>query len=132
LELRLVLDTNAYSDWRRTGKWNRAISQAALVLVPTIVLGELHAGFRMGLVGRENIAKLSAFLNAAPVKVISPSERTAEIYGELVAQLKTQGTPIPTNDLWISALVLEFQALLATRDAHFRQLPQIALAVDSS
>ncbi len=40
-------------------------------------------------------------------------------------QLRRQGTPIPTNDLWIAALVVQHQLHLFARDAHFDRLPQI-------
>ena len=126
--MKVLLDTNAYSDWRRTKAWGRSISTASVVYIPTIVLGELHAGFRMGMAKKENVASLAAFLNAEPVEVVGPTERTTEIYGEFVAQLRKQGTPIPTNDIWISALAYELKALLVTDDAHFRHLPQVALA----
>ena len=46
MELIVVLDTNAYSDWRRHGQWNRMISTATEVLIPAIVLGELRYGFQ--------------------------------------------------------------------------------------
>ena len=45
----------------------------------------------------------------------------------LYRQLRTQGTPIPTNDLWIAALVVEHDVALLTGDAHFRKLPQLDL-----
>ncbi len=44
----LVLDTNAYSDWRRFGRWNENLAYADRVMIPAIVIGELHAGFRRG------------------------------------------------------------------------------------
>lgn len=47
------------------------------------------------------------------------------IYGELKGQLKRQGTPIPTNDIWIAALTLQFGLTLYTRDDHFRHLAQV-------
>lgn len=128
--MKLVLDTNAYSDWRRDGRWGTLITQADTVLVPTMVLGELYAGFRLGYAAVKNVAKLSAFLSVARVQIISPTERTAEIYGDFFAQLKRQGTPIPTNDIWISALAHDWKSLLVTRDSHFCHLPQIALAVE--
>jgi tRNA(fMet)-specific endonuclease VapC len=130
--MKVLLDSNAYSDWRRAKAWGHTISTATVVYLPTIVLGELHAGFRMGMAKKENVASLAAFLNAEPVEVVGPTERTAEIYGEFVTQLRKQGTPIPTNDIWISALAYEFKAMLVTKDAHFRNLPQVALAVEKS
>jgi len=43
----------------------------------------------------------------------------------LYRQLRQQGTPVPTNDLWIAALVTEHGARLCTRDAHFEKLAQL-------
>jgi tRNA(fMet)-specific endonuclease VapC len=40
-------------------------------------------------------------------------------------QLRRQGTPIPSNDLWIAALVLQHDLALCARDRHFDHLPQI-------
>lgn len=127
MALRIVLDTNAYSDWRRQGTWNELICRATQVMMPTMVLGELHGGFQLGLTGRENQAKLAKFLGEESVRVISPSEVTAEIYGDFYAFLHKQGTPLPTNDLWIGALTYEHKAVLVTRDRHFSRLPQVPL-----
>ena len=41
-------------------------------------------------------------------------------------QLRPQGTPIPTKDMWIAALVLQHNLALHARDAHFDHVPQIA------
>ena len=46
MELNLVLDTNAYSDWRRSGRWHSNIALANRVVLPVVVLGELLHGFR--------------------------------------------------------------------------------------
>jgi tRNA(fMet)-specific endonuclease VapC len=40
-------------------------------------------------------------------------------------QLRRQGMPIPTNDMWIAALVLQHSLVLCARDAHFEALPQL-------
>ncbi len=41
-------------------------------------------------------------------------------------QLRRQRTPIPTNDLWIAALVLRHNLVLHARDKHFESVAQIA------
>jgi predicted nucleic acid-binding protein len=46
----------------------------------------------------------------------------------IFAQLRRQGTPIPTNDIWIAALVLQHDLVLLTDDTHFSNIPQIARA----
>jgi len=40
-------------------------------------------------------------------------------------QLRGQGTPIPTNDMWVAALVLQHDLCLLDRDRHFDALPQV-------
>jgi predicted nucleic acid-binding protein len=52
-------------------------------------------------------------------------EQTTRHYATVYRQLRGQGTPIPTNDLWITALVLQHELVLCDRDAHFDNLPQI-------
>ncbi len=62
--------------------------------------------------GRENEAYLVKFLDRPRVTVLGCDEDTAIRYAELKLQLKKQGTPIPINDVWIAALVLQHQATL--------------------
>jgi predicted nucleic acid-binding protein len=39
--------------------------------------------------------------------VCAVSDEIAQRYGALVKVLKKQGTPLPTNDIWIAATALE-------------------------
>jgi tRNA(fMet)-specific endonuclease VapC len=128
MDLILVLDTNAYSDWRRSGRWHPQIAIANRVVIPTTVIGELHHGFRKGTNFGVNTRKLREFLAEPQVEVHPVTYRTAEIYGELVHHLQQQGTPIPTNDIWIAAATQECRGILASGDDHFRHLPFIDLA----
>ncbi len=54
-------------------------------------------------------------------------EQTTHHYAFIYRHLRKQGTPIPTNDMWIAALVLQHSLVLFARDAHFDALPQLAL-----
>jgi tRNA(fMet)-specific endonuclease VapC len=128
MELILVLDTNAYSDWRRSGRWQEKIAIADRVMIPVIVLGELLHGFRKGKLLEKNLGKLHSFLKEPQVDVMPVTLRTAEIYSEFLLHLQTQGTPIPTNDIWIAAMAHECRGELATRDSHFSFLPFVMLA----
>ena len=131
MDLTVVLDTNAYSDWRRTGYWHDWLAKADRVLVPAVVVGELIHGFRKGREFPTNTASLEAFLGEPQVEVLPVGRRTAEIYGEFVLHLQNQGTPIPTNDIWIAAGVHEVHGLLLTRDGHFVHLPQVRVAEET-
>ena len=65
------------------------------------------------------------FLNRPGVRVLLPNEVTTHHDARVFAQLRSQGTPIPTNDMWIAALVLQHDLLLYSRDAHYAHLPQL-------
>ena len=90
--------------------------------------GGIAGRFSFGQSRIENQAKLSRFLGEEIVRVVSPGEATAEIYGDFFAYLHKQGTPLPTNDIWIGALSYEHKAVLLTHDRHFSCLPQVPLA----
>jgi len=42
--MEIALDTNAYSEWVRHGRWTKVISSADWVGIPVVVLGELLKG----------------------------------------------------------------------------------------
>jgi tRNA(fMet)-specific endonuclease VapC len=126
VEVRLALDTNCYSDLARGEPEIRRLAESAAELfLPFVVLAELRAGFRSGGRALQNETTLIRFLQKPSVAVLWATEETTRIWAGLYAQLREAGTPIPQNDLWIAALTLEHDLLLATRDAHFRKLPQL-------
>jgi tRNA(fMet)-specific endonuclease VapC len=127
--MKLALDTNAYSAAARGEPRSVALMQAAHQLyLPFVVLAELRAGFAAGTAGRRNEALLARFLGSPRASVLYADEQTTHHYANVFAQLRRQGTPIPTNDIWIAAIVLQHDLALLTSDAHFSSLPQIARA----
>jgi tRNA(fMet)-specific endonuclease VapC len=54
--------------------------------------------------------------------VLNCNAETARWYGEIKNALWVKGRPIPENDLWIAAIAPEHNLVLATRDAHFREI----------
>lgn len=127
--MKLALDTNAYGAAARGEPRAVGLVRAAdRVVLPFVVLAELRAGFAYGTVGRRNEAALTRFLTSPRVEALYADEQTTHHYASVFAQLKRQGTPIPTNDLWIAALVLQHDLVLFTLDSHFAHLPQIARA----
>jgi tRNA(fMet)-specific endonuclease VapC len=105
------------------------VAAANLVLVPTVVLGELYAGFELGSRAAENATALQELLAEPFVRVIAPSADVARRYGLLVAALRRAGTPIPTNDVWIAACALDNAAPLLTSDAHFGLVAGLAVSM---
>ena len=126
--MKLALDTNRYVDLMRGDAEVRALVEAArTVLLPFVVVAELRAGFAVGAQGRGNERFLQRFLSKPGVEVAYATDATTHHYAALYRQLRQQGTPIPTNDLWVAALVTEHGARLCTRDAHFEKLAQLDL-----
>jgi tRNA(fMet)-specific endonuclease VapC len=125
--MKLALDANRYCDLcRGVAEVVERTSRAERVYLPLMVLGELRAGFQAGSRTRQNERVLVRFLNSPRVRLLLPDEQTTFHYAGLFVQLRQQATPIPTNDLWIAALVIQHDLVLLTRDAHFKHLPQLA------
>jgi tRNA(fMet)-specific endonuclease VapC len=126
VEVRLALDTNRYTDLcRGAAEVVTLVEHAEAVFLPFVVLAELRAGFAIGTRGAENERVLRGFLGKPGVAVLFADDQTTHHYATIFRQLRRQGTPIPTNDLWISALVLQHDLVLCARDRHFDHLPQI-------
>lgn len=126
--MRVALDTNRYRDLADgDSDVARLLEEAESIHLPFIVIAELRAGFAGGKKGRENEAVLQRFLMKPGVEVVYPGDGTTRAYAILYRQLRQQGTPIPTNDLWIAAVVQERGLVLCSRDKHFKHLPQLSL-----
>jgi len=124
--VRIAIDTNRYTDLARgDAKVREVLERADEVLLPFPVLAELRAGFALGRHGAENERGLRRFLVHVGVSVLWADEQSIHHYATLFRQLRTQGTPIPTNDLWVAALVLQHDLVLYARDKHFDSVPQI-------
>ena len=120
----LCLDTNAYSTLNRgRDRLTAVLERADRVYVPITVLGELFAGFRLGTRYDDNVAELDAFLGRPGVGIVAPNREVAERYGVIVRHLREQGTPLPTNDIWIAASALELGVRLVSYDTHFGNVP---------
>lgn len=124
--MRIALDTNRYTDLCRGDRSiTDVLLKAEAVYLPFVVIGELRAGFGAGTRTRANERTLQRFLAKPGVDILFASESTTHHYANLFMQLRSQGTPVPSNDLWIAALALEHDLALATRDEHFRHIPQL-------
>lgn len=124
--MRLALDTNRYVDLcRGVSATVELIETADAVVLPFVVLGELRAGFAHGRRQRENERVLRRFLLKDDVSVLFADDQTTHHYASVFRQLREQGTPIPTNDMWLAALVLQHNLALHARDRHFDHLPQL-------
>jgi len=127
--VRLALDTNRYTDLcRGDADVVARVESADAVVLPFVVVGELRAGFAVKRQGSRNEAALGRFLLKPGVSVVYADDQTTHHYANVYRQLRQQGTPIPTNDIWIAALVLQHSLTLYDRDRHFDALRQLIRA----
>jgi predicted nucleic acid-binding protein len=121
-----MLDTSAYSRFRAgDARVHDLMAAAEIVVIPTIVLGELHGAFEMGLRARENRVALADLLREPFVRVVTVSADVARQYGRVYAALRRAGTPIPVNDMWIAAAAIDQGACLVTFDADFERIASL-------
>lgn len=98
---------------------------ASEVYHPSIVIGELYYGAYNSTRKDENIDRIDAY--AGNTIVLSPDEYTSRLYGQIKAGLKSNGTPIPENDIWIAAIAIQYDLILVSRDRHFNHIKNLSL-----
>ena len=72
---------------------------------------------------KKNMAELNLFLENEAVEIVQIVKITSDRHSGNAAQLKHQGTPIPTNDIWIEAQTMEHGVELITTGHHFDTIP---------
>lgn len=121
--MKILLDTSAYVGFKRgIDEIVDIIVHSDSILISPIVLGELMFGFRNGTKYKKNITELNEFLDHGAVNLAQIGEIASDRYSRIALQLKKQGTPIPTNDIWIAAQTMEHGAELITSDGHFQNI----------
>ena len=131
--MKVCLDTSAWVWFRKNEpEVVSRIQQATAVYVPATAIGELEAAFLRGNRARENQLVLDAFLEEPLVHEVAIDRKVARRYGALFAKLRTLGTPIPINDVWIAAASMEVGARLLTFDRDFECVPGLDVELLSS
>jgi tRNA(fMet)-specific endonuclease VapC len=119
----ILLDTNAYVAFKQGQPDAVEIVQRATHLaLSSIVLGELLAGFAVGSREAKNRTELQQFLASDRVHILLVDDVTAAYYATVYRSLRSKGRPIPTNDMWIAASVLQHGYALFSYDGHFQHV----------
>ena len=127
---KILLDTNAYVAFKRGDEAALDIVRTAESLVlSTVVIGELLAGFAAGRRETDNRRELTAFLDSPRIMVLGVDIRTADFYAVVWIQLRRKGKPIPSNDLWIAATALQHGLAIFTYDQHFQDIESLRTGV---
>ena len=112
------LDTNiVISVWQQQATLEKLLQHFGGLSISLHVFGELHYGACKYHDKTARLIQIELLCDA--VSVISPTIRTAQVYGEVKAELSRRGQIIPNNDVWIAAYAIQYGLPLITRDAHF-------------
>jgi predicted nucleic acid-binding protein len=131
LGLKLVLDTNIYSDYAEglPQTVDFMATYGEFIYLPSVVLGELYFGFMKGSRQQFNEKKLHQFIGRLRVEIINVNADVARKYAIIYLSLQKKGTKIPINDVWIAASCMEVGGTLLTRDQHFKVVDQIETVI---
>ena len=125
---RILIDTNIYSNALRGDEQIVSNLQAVeMIGISTISIGELYCGFKGGHKENKNRQELEEFLDSPRVVIYPVDVETADFYAQTLNTLRKQGTPLPTNDIWIGATALQNGLKLYTLDKHFEKIAGINL-----
>ena len=124
-----VIDTNVLIGcFQREQGISEKVSEYDRILVCPAVIGEFKAGMDIETKrGRKASERLDEFLDDPAVVVVSCTDETADYYARIFKALRANGTPIPTNDIWIAASALEHGAAVLSGDGHFSLVPMLKL-----
>jgi len=130
VEVKILLDTSAYVAFKHNqDEVVNMIASAEHIYFSPVVQGELMFGFRNGSRFRENMQDLNQFMQHEVVELVQIGHVTADRYSRIASYLKQQGTPIPTNDIWIAAQTMEYGAELLTSDKHFESISGLVCTI---
>jgi tRNA(fMet)-specific endonuclease VapC len=122
----LLLDTSfIIALFARDSDAERVVAAASELFLPSIALGELLYGAEHSTRRAENLAQVEGF--AASAAILPCDAETAWHYGEIKSSLRRRGRPIPDNDIWIASIARQHRLTVATRDAHFGEMPGLVL-----
>ena len=134
--MRTLLDTNAYTAWKRgDAAVTELVRRSEELVLSSIVAGELLFGFRSGsrfernrreYLGYAPDEKIDDLLRSPYVSFLPVTLVTADRFARIATALRRKGRPIPTNDVWIAAHAMESGADLVSFDRHFGEIDGLA------
>ena len=121
---KVLIDTSIYSLAMRGDRHvTDALKRIDQIGISAISIGELFSGFKGGNFEEKNKTELNIFLDSPRVMIFPIDVETADFYASILNNLKSKGTPIPTNDIWVAAVAFQNGFKLFSKDQYFNVIP---------
>lgn len=124
--MNFLLDTNHWSHLQRRHPGILArlalLPEGATLFMPVVAQAELLAGVEVMNDGKrkQELRQLYEQTVRDAAEVLPIDSRVAERFAVVFAQLRRDGRPIETNDIWVSAIALAHDLTVVSSDTHFR------------
>lgn len=99
------------------------LQMASEVFIPSIVIGKLYFGAYKAIHTLKNIQRINEFVTNNVI--LGCDTETAYHYGQIKANLRSKGKPLPENDIWIASIAKQHHLILVTRDTHFNEIENL-------
>jgi tRNA(fMet)-specific endonuclease VapC len=126
--MRYLFDTNHWSLLQRGDphvvRRVSALPDGAEILMPVVVQAELLAGVLLSPMGRRQDELRRLYVEAVQdaTRILEIDSRVAERFASIIVQLRGDGRPIGTNDIWIAAIALAHDVTVVSGDLDFRHV----------
>lgn len=129
----VVVDTDVFSClWQNRPVCSNFINElnGAIPVLSFVTVGEAHFGAMNAGWGARRMAQMEAAMR--PYVIAPYSAELAELWGKLKHAARRNGSPLGqpehTNDLWICATAVHYNAPLMTNNTrHFTKIPNLNL-----
>jgi tRNA(fMet)-specific endonuclease VapC len=121
-----LLDTNHWSYLQRREArvigHIQSLPDAVTLYMPVVAQAELLAGVELVVnePRKQELRTLYAQVITMAADVLPITSEVAEQFADIFANLRRQGRPIDTNDIWIAAIARVHNLIVVTNDEHFQ------------
>ena len=122
----VIVDTSEWAQYYRVAASQEAMAVRSLIEAgDAVMVGVVYAELLRGARDEAQARILEDELDALPF--IETNKRTWAISGQILADLSRRGLVVPLPDAVISALAIENDLMVFSRDEHFRRIPDLKL-----
>ena len=125
----IMVDTNVLIRYFKGDEpFSEAIESSDSVVMHPVVFAEFIVGLdEKTAAGKAMRRSIEDFINVPLVSVVTVTMTTATCFAKIYRFLKSKGTMIPRNDIWLAASAIEYGYEIATHDEHFSYIPELRL-----